>query len=242
MFLSGSSSKLSRVLCISNRGSISFFQSSYYTNVSHPLWKIKIATTNWKRLDHNFNRVFRFQCRQVCFDDINTLSFSSDRRRNTAYFKFNISSFEVNIGKLRGEKTCSTFLSKIRVSKICFPQFFPLTRSLSDKEASNNIARFPISAPRLALYNNERGTVSTVFRLLPGKHGGAKESRELGEFASFRESWREIKIYIGSNARIERLEFERFHFGNERVFSILSTGWEGIIIISHPRQLRRENW
>lgn len=89
-----------------------------------------------------------------------------------------------------------------------FPPIFP--DLLSDKDQPTT------SLPR----DGSPFPAGTIRRSLRDGNA-AKESRELGE--SWRGEGERLKFI--SARMLGGLEFERFHFGNERFFSILSKGW-----------------
>lgn len=151
-----------------------------------------------------------------------TLSFffpSSKKHRllQIQYIKFRSEHWKIK----GGEKNVFDFpFEDSRVPKICFPQFCPLTRSLSDKEASSTTPLVsprwkPISAPRLALsfyiyvYNNERGTVSTVFDSSPENTGEQKNPENSVNSLRFENRGEKLKFISARTIGIRAISFRK---------------------------------
>lgn len=149
-----------------------------------------------------------------------TLSFffpSSKKHRllQIQYIKFRSEHWKIK----GGEKNVFDFpFEDSRVPKICFLQFCPLTRSLSDKEASNNTARFPemeahfrstTRSLSIYVYNNERGTVSTVFDSSPENTGEQKNPENSVNSLRFENRGEKLKFISVRTIGIRAISFRK---------------------------------
>lgn len=161
-----------------------------------------------------------------------------------------MSNFEIKYWKIRKHGSLENVrrFHQISVRKICFHQFSPIFFRTKRPHPTNNIL-LSLPSPLQTHFRPGR-RFADLSSPLPRRKRGKRIPRTLW----IRESWRGERLKFISARMLGGLEFERFHFGNERFFFSFDTfkkrdnkrisldlriggmRGEGIIIISPRRR------
>lgn len=154
-----------------------------------------------------------------------------------------MSSFEIKYWKIRKHGSLENVrrFHQISVRKICFHQFSPIFFRTKRPHPTNNI--LPSLPPPLQAHFRPGRRFADLSSPLPRRKRGKRIPRTPWIW----ESWRGERLKFISARMLGGLEFERFHFGNERFFffdTFLQENFvriggmrgEGIIIISPRRR------
>lgn len=164
-----------------------------------------------------------------------------------------MSSFEIKYWKIRKHGSLENVrrFHQISVRKICFHQFSPIFFRTKRPHPTNNIL-LSLPSPLQTHFRPGR-RFADLSSPLPRR----KRGKRIPRTPWIRESWRGERLKFISARMLGGLEFERFHFGNERFFFSFDTfkkrdnkrisldlriggmRGEGIIIISPRRCIEK---